>query len=125
VTTDLVRATIDSIGGTLVRLELLKQAESVESTEHVVLFDSSPTRLYLAETGLVPPQGGGGLPNHHTPMRIVPGERSLASGANELKVVLESEAVGGVKLGTAGQLIVALAPAALMVGAVVSCTVIT
>ena len=98
VTTDLVRATIDSIGGTLVRLELLKQAESVESTEHVVLFDSSPTRLYLAETGLVPPQGGGGLPNHHTPMRIVPGERSLASGANELKVVLESEAVGGVKL---------------------------
>ena len=47
VTTDLVRATIDSIGGTLVRLELLKQAESVESTEHVVLFDSSPQRLYV------------------------------------------------------------------------------
>jgi len=98
VTTDLVRATIDSVGGTLVRLELLQQAESVGSKEHVVLFDSSPTRLYLAETGLVPPQGGGGLPNHHTPMRILPGERSLASGANELKVVLESDAVGGVKL---------------------------
>ncbi|MBV9891536.1 MAG: membrane protein insertase YidC, partial [Rhizobacter sp.] len=98
VTTDLVRATIDSVGGTLVRLELLQQAESVDSKQHVVLFDSSPTRLYLAETGLVPPQGGGGLPNHHTPMRILPGERSLANGANEVKVVLESDPVGGVRL---------------------------
>ena len=98
VTTDLVRATIDSVGGTLVRLELLKQVDATDPSKHVVLLDSSPTRLYLAETGLVPPQGGGGLPNHHTPMHFVPGERTLASGANELKVVLESEAVGDVKL---------------------------
>ena len=98
VTTDLVRATIDSVGGTLVRLELLQQVDATDPTKHVVLFDSSPTRLYLAETGLVPPQGGGGLPNHHTPMRFVPGERTLASGANELKIALESEPVGGVKL---------------------------
>jgi YidC/Oxa1 family membrane protein insertase len=98
VTTDLVRATIDSVGGTLVRLELLQQVDATDPTKHVVLFDSSPTRLYLAETGLVPPQGGGGLPNHHTPMRFVPGERTLANGANELKIALESEPVGGVKL---------------------------
>ena len=98
VTTDLVRATIDSVGGTLVRLELLQQVDATDPTKHVVLFDSSSTRLYLAETGLVPPQGGGGLPNHHTPMRFVPGERTLASGANELKIALESEPVGGVKL---------------------------
>jgi len=98
VTTDVVRATIASTGGTLVRLELLQQADAVDPTKHVVLLDSSPNRLYLAETGLVPPAGGGGLPNHHTAMHIVPGERSLSPGAGELKVVLESDPVGGVKL---------------------------
>jgi YidC/Oxa1 family membrane protein insertase len=98
VTTDLVRATIDSIGGTVVRLELLKQADPVDHARHVVLLDSSASRLYLAETGLVPPAGGSGLPNHHTPMHILPGERTLAAGGNEVKVVLESDPVGGVKL---------------------------
>ncbi|HEY2190533.1 MAG TPA: membrane protein insertase YidC [Caldimonas sp.] len=98
ITTDLVRATIDSTGGTLARLELLKQADPVDHAKHVVLLDSSSSRLYLAETGLVPPAGGSGLPNHHTPMHILPGERTLPAGANELKVVLESDPVGGVKL---------------------------
>jgi len=98
VTTDLVRATIDSRGGTLARLELLKQVDPVDPKKTVVLLDSSPSRLYLAESGLVPPAGGSGLPNHHTPMRVVPGERTLTAGANELKVVLESDPVGGVKL---------------------------
>ncbi|MGZ8259323.1 MAG: membrane protein insertase YidC [Caldimonas sp.] len=98
VTTDLVRATIDSRGGTLVRLELLKQVDPVDPAKSVVLLDSSPTRLYLAETGLVPPTGGAGLPNHHTPMRVLPGDTTLAAGTEALTVALESEAVGGVKL---------------------------
>jgi len=98
VTTDLVRATIDSTGGTLIRLELLKQTDPADPTKHVVLLDSSPNRLYLAETGLVPPAGGSGLPNHHTPMHVVPGERTLSPGTDTVKVVLESDPVGGVKL---------------------------
>ncbi|MGZ5723179.1 MAG: membrane protein insertase YidC [Caldimonas sp.] len=98
VTTDLVRATIDSTGGTLARLELLKQVDAVDHTKDVILLDSSPARLYLAETGLVPPAGGTGLPNHHTPMHVIPGERTLQPGANEVKVVLESDPLGGVKL---------------------------
>ena len=63
-----------------------------------MLLDRSASRLYLAETGLVPPAGGAGLPNHHTPMRVLPGERSLGDGQNELKVAFESDPVGGVKL---------------------------
>ena len=98
VSTDLVRATIDSTGATLARVELLKQVDPLDPSKHVVLLDRSPHRLYLAETGLVPPSGGAGLPNHHTPMRAVPGERSLGNGQNELKVVFESDPVGGVKL---------------------------
>ncbi len=98
VATDLVRASLDSVGGTLFRVELLKQVDQVDHTKQVVLLDRSPSRLYLAETGLVPPAGGAGLPNHHTPMHVLPGERSLQPGQNELKVVFESDPVGGVKL---------------------------
>jgi YidC/Oxa1 family membrane protein insertase len=98
VTTDLVRATIDSTGATLARIELLKQADPFDHTKNVVLLDRSPSRLYLAETGLVPPAGGAGLPNHHTPMRAIDGERTLQPNRNELKVTFESDPVGGVKL---------------------------
>ena len=73
VATDLVRASLDSVGGTLFRVELLKQVDQVDHTKQVVLLDRSPSRLYLAETGLVPPAGGAGLPNHHTPMHVLAG----------------------------------------------------
>jgi YidC/Oxa1 family membrane protein insertase len=96
--TDLVRATIDSTGGTLARVELLQQVDAIDPGKKMVLLDRSPSRLYLAESGLVPPAGGTGLPNHHTPMRVVPGERVLTPGQNEIKVQFESEPVGGVKL---------------------------
>jgi len=98
ISTDLVSATLDSVGGTLARVELLKQVDPFDHSKNVVLLDRSKDRLYLAETGLVPPAGGAGLPNHHTAMRLVPGERTLAPGQNELKVQFESDAVGGVKL---------------------------
>jgi YidC/Oxa1 family membrane protein insertase len=98
VTTDMVQATIDSTGATLVRVELLKQADPFDHTRNVVLLDRSASRLYLAETGLVPPAGGAGLPNHHTPMHVVAGERTLQPNQGELKVAFESDAVGGVKL---------------------------
>src|SRR5205814_4010664 len=98
VSTDLVRATIDSIGATLARVELVKQVDPLDHSKNVVLLDRSASRLYLAETGLVPPAGGAGLPNHHTPMHALPGERSLANGQNELKVAFESDPIGGVKL---------------------------
>ena len=98
ITTDLVRATIDSTGATLTRVELLKQVDPFDHSKNVVLLDRSPNRLYLAETGLVPPAGGAGLPNHHTPMHVLEGERNLQPNQGELKVAFESDPVGGVKL---------------------------
>lgn len=98
VLTDFISATIDSRGATLARVELRQQRDPFDNTKNVVLLDRSSDRLYLAETGLVPPAGGAGLPNHHTPMRVVAGARSLQPGQNELKVRFESDAVGGVKL---------------------------
>ena len=98
VTTDLVSATLDSKGGDVVRVELLKQVDKLDPTKNTVLLEQSPERLYVAQSGLVPVAGGSGLPNHHTPMTLVPGERTLKPGQNAVQVKFESPVVGGVKL---------------------------
>ncbi|TXC67178.1 membrane protein insertase YidC [Piscinibacter aquaticus] len=98
ISTDLVKATLDSKGGSIVRLELLKQVDQNDRSRNVVLFDQSAKRLYKAETGLIPPAGGVGLPNHHTVMELVSGDLELKEGSNELQVRFESPDVGGIKL---------------------------
>jgi YidC/Oxa1 family membrane protein insertase len=98
ISTDLFKATLDSKGGDLVRVELLKQADKVDPTKNTVLLDQSPERLYVAQSGLIPASGGSGLPNHHTVMTLLPGERTLSTGQNAVQVKFESPVVGGVKL---------------------------
>ena len=116
IVTDVVKATLSGAGGTVTRVELVKYADHVEKEwyepllalfgrasaeppkKDVVLLDATPTRLYLAETGLIPAAGGTGLPNHHTLMTLLPGERSLKPGDNSLQVKFASPVVGGVKL---------------------------
>ncbi len=98
ITTDLVKAALDTRGGDLVRLELLRQVDQNDSTRNVVLFDHSAERVYLAQTGLITEQAGVAMPNHLTPMTLVSSERSLKEGANKLELRFESADVGGVKL---------------------------
>ncbi|NML18653.1 membrane protein insertase YidC [Azohydromonas caseinilytica] len=95
-TTDVVKATFSSLGGDLVRLELLNQVDEHEPGKRVVLFDRSAERTYLAQTGLVSATGAP-LPTHLTPMNVAPGPRELKEG-NELQLRFESPEVGGVQL---------------------------
>ena len=116
VETDVFKATLDSQGGTLVRLELLQQHERPEpkwyepwlalvtgsgstlpQAHNVVLFDHSTERTYLARTGLAK-VGNTAYPNHESVLRLAPGDRSLADGNNELVVRFESDEVAGVQL---------------------------
>ena len=98
ITTDVLRATLDSKGGDLVRLELLKYRDASDDKQHVVLFDQGAQRVYLAQTGLVTQQPGITLPNHFTLMRVLPGERSLKDGDKDLTLTFESPEVGGTQL---------------------------
>jgi YidC/Oxa1 family membrane protein insertase len=98
ISTDLVKVTLDSLGGDVTRLELLKQADQFDRSKNVVVLDQSTDRLYKAQTGLIPAPGGAALPNHLTAMQLVPGERVLKDGANELQVKFESPDIGGIKL---------------------------
>jgi len=96
VTTDLLRVSFDTEGGSLVRTEFLKvSADSAadKTTTNFVLLNDSPQDFYVAQTGLI----GGDFPNHKTVM-AVSGERELKPGANELNVRFESPERNGVKL---------------------------
>jgi YidC/Oxa1 family membrane protein insertase len=53
ITTDLVKATLDSQGGSLVRLELLAHRDALDPQHNVVLLEQSAKRLYVAQTGLI------------------------------------------------------------------------
>jgi len=96
-TTNLVKATVDTRGGELVRLELLHYIDNVDRTRNVVLFDRSRDRLYLARSGLATVDGAA-YPNHETAMIAAPGPRELTTGADTLELKLESPPVNGVVL---------------------------
>lgn len=94
VTTDVLRLTFDSEGGSLTHAELLKYADMADKSHNFVLFDESAARVYLAQTGLI----GGNFPNHKTVMTVVPGPRDFKEGQDSLTVRFESPEMDGVKL---------------------------
>ena len=99
VSTDLVKATFDTRGGSLVHLELVKHQDQTDRTQNVVLFDRGAKRLYTADTGLIPRLANEApLPNHTTVMKLVDGPRALADGQNELPVSFEVTDAQGVTL---------------------------
>ena len=98
VTTDVFTLTFDTEGGSIVRSSFNKFKDMGDKKNGFVLLDESSSRVYVAQSGLLPPTGGAAMPTHKTPMTAVPGERTLKDGQNELQVKFESADVGGVKL---------------------------
>jgi YidC/Oxa1 family membrane protein insertase len=87
VNTDVLALTFDSEGGTLVHSAFVKYKDQVHKEDGFVLLDESANRVYVAQTGLI---GSGSFPTHKTLMTLVPGDRSLKDGLNELEVKFES-----------------------------------
>ena len=98
VTTDVLKLTLDTEGGSLVRAEFLKHADMADKSKNFVLLDESKERTYLAQTGLIAGAAGGVFPTHKSVMTVLPGERTLMEGSKELLIRFESPEVGGVKL---------------------------
>jgi len=92
VTTDLVKASVSSIGGDLIELELLKYKAHEDKEKNFVLFDS--LHQYTAQSGLI----GDGLPTHRSVFKLVSGPTTLADGADELKVRFEALTENGIKV---------------------------
>ena len=98
VSTDVFKLTFDTDGGSLLRTEFLQHIDMENKSRNFVLLDDSKERVYLAQTGLIGGAALSPLPTHKTAMTLVPGERQLKPGVDELVLSFESGEVGGVKL---------------------------
>ena len=92
VRTDSVLAEIDTQGGDLVYLELLRHKDTLDPSKNLVLL--GPEHRYAAQSGLI----GSDLPNHRTLFRATGKEFSLAEGQDKVDVRLEAGAAGGVRV---------------------------
>jgi YidC/Oxa1 family membrane protein insertase len=92
VTTDLVVAEIDTQGGTLKRLELLKHKDSADPTKNLVLLGAD--HKYEAQSGVT--QEGG--PNHLTVWKASASEFALQPGADAVQVRLVGQGRDGLEV---------------------------
>ena len=97
-TTDVLKMTFDTEGGSVVKTEFVKHIDMVDKTRNFVLLDESKERTYIAQTGLIAGAAGGSFPTHKAVMTAIPGERDLKDGSDQLMVTFESPEQGGVKL---------------------------
>ncbi|MCE4543241.1 MULTISPECIES: membrane protein insertase YidC [unclassified Caballeronia] len=93
-TTDVYSGEIDTRGGTLSKLSLLKEGDGKQPDLYITLFDHTANHTYLARTGLL----GGDFPNHNDVFTPVPGQTSLTGDEKTLKIAFESPVKGGVKV---------------------------
>jgi YidC/Oxa1 family membrane protein insertase len=91
VATDLVVAQIETVGGTLTRLELLKHKDSADPTKNFVLL--GPQHRYEAQSGLT-----GDGPHHRTLWQLLPGDRELKPGSDTLDVRFRAKADNGLEV---------------------------
>jgi YidC/Oxa1 family membrane protein insertase len=92
--TDALYVEIDTIGGDIRRLELLKHHSDEDKSKNFVLFSDQKPNTYIAQSGLI----GDILPNHKTIYSSQGSEFSMAAGAKELKLKLSTPATGGVQV---------------------------
>jgi YidC/Oxa1 family membrane protein insertase len=95
---DVLKLDIDPIGGQVVRAELEKfrDTEDKVGNSNVVLMTDRPGHIYLAQSGLIGPQGAS-YPTHRTPFVIETGNHVLADGSNEVTLTMTADS-GGAKL---------------------------
>lgn len=94
ISTDTLNAVIDTAGGDIRHLELLKHHDANDKSKNFVLLAEQNSHVYVAQSGLI----GNDLPNHKTAFTAQASEFRLAEGAQELKVTLTAAEVAGVKV---------------------------
>ncbi len=92
--TDLAKIELDTVGGDLRRVELLKHKQTYAYDRNFVLLDETAQHTYVAQSGLIGP----GLPTHLTKYRLLPGPLKLEDGQDQLVVKLEALETEGFKV---------------------------
>lgn len=95
VKTDLLEAEIDTLGGDIRHLELLRHKATEDKTKNFVLLDDrQKSHLYVAQSGLI----SNGLPNHKTLYTAKAGAYALADGSDSLEVKLSWQDAAGIQV---------------------------
>jgi YidC/Oxa1 family membrane protein insertase len=97
---DVLALDVNPVGGQIQRAELLHHRDLNDRAHNLVLLQSLPGKLYVAQSGLIGAADGPGYPNHRTPMTPVDGNvgpHVLAAGGDAVKLTLAAES-GGVRL---------------------------
>ena len=97
ISTDVLKLTFDTQGGSLLRAELLKHADVLRTGQNVVLFDDSKERVYLGQTGLIGSTSSEAWPTHKSAMRFS-GPTALKEGEDQLTFQFQSLDAGDVSL---------------------------
>jgi YidC/Oxa1 family membrane protein insertase len=92
VSTDLVEAEIDPVGGDIVRLELRRYKDSLDAKKVFELL--GPQHNYTVQSGLI----GENLPNHRTPFQPEATVYKLADGKDAVDVKLRATTPEGVEV---------------------------
>ena len=95
VTTDTLFVEINSLGGDIQKLELLKHPDSADKTKPFVLFQKGEgTHNYSEQSGLI----GEGLPNHNTLYQTDKDAYVLADGSDTIEVKLTAKSTSGISV---------------------------
>jgi YidC/Oxa1 family membrane protein insertase len=94
ITTDVYRAEINTVGGVIADVALLKHRDPVDIAKPYMALLRTPERTFVAESGLI----GEGMPNHRTVYEALPGPRTLEPGADRVVLKLQASAANGDKV---------------------------
>ena len=97
ITTNVLKLTFDTVGGSLVKAELLEHKDINHPGSNIVLLDDSTQRIYEAQSGLISKEPGAEYPTHKTPMKSS-GATTFREGENKLTLRFESPEMNGVQL---------------------------
>lgn len=94
VTSDVLTLSIDTLGGDIVSAKLNQYAEELDSTESFVLLQNTQGHQFIAQSGLVGPQGIDVTSNNRPAYQVSSDSFTLAEGQDELRIPMTYQANG-------------------------------
>ncbi len=84
VRTDVYRAEIDTMGGDIRSLEMVKHHDAEDKTKPFILYEDKGQRMYIAQSGLI----GSGLPNHKSSYNAQAASYQIGENEKQVQVKL-------------------------------------
>ncbi|WP_337221418.1 membrane protein insertase YidC [Vibrio cholerae] len=94
VSTDLLTLSIDTLGGDVVSAKLNQYSEELNSPESFVLLQNTQGHQFIAQSGLVGPQGIDVTSNNRPAYQVSADSFTLAEGQDELRIPMTYQANG-------------------------------